>query len=60
MFQDIMDELQFFPLVFNFDIRGFDIYGTLMARINHIYRGSSVVAVVVMRKKHVIFKWKLH
>jgi hypothetical protein len=44
MFQDIMDELQFFPLVFNFDICGFDIYiyGTLVARINHIYKGLPV------------------
>jgi hypothetical protein len=39
MFQDIMDELQFFPLVFNFDICCFDIYGTLVARINRVYRG---------------------
>jgi hypothetical protein len=37
MFQDIMDELQFFPLVFNFDICRFDIYGTIVARINRIY-----------------------
>jgi hypothetical protein len=34
-----MVELQLFPLVFNFDICGFDIYGTLVARINRIYRG---------------------
>jgi hypothetical protein len=26
MLQDIMDELQILPLVFNFDIYGFDIY----------------------------------
>jgi hypothetical protein len=38
-----MDELQFFPLVFNFDIRGFDIHGTLVARINRIYRGLRVL-----------------
>jgi hypothetical protein len=44
MFQDIMDELQFFPLVFNFDIFGFDIYGTLVARINRIYRGLPVLS----------------
>jgi hypothetical protein len=31
MFQD-MDELQYLTLVFNFDI-----YGTLVARINRIY-----------------------
>jgi hypothetical protein len=37
MFQDIMDELQFFPLVFNFNICGFDIHGTLVAQINRIY-----------------------
>jgi hypothetical protein len=37
MFQDVMDGLQFFPLVFNLDIRGFDIHGTLVARINRIY-----------------------
>jgi hypothetical protein len=42
MFQDIMDELQFFPLVFNFDICGFDTYGALVARINRIYRGLPV------------------
>jgi hypothetical protein len=43
MFQDIMDELQFFPLVFNFDICGFDTYGTLVARINRMYRGLPVL-----------------
>jgi hypothetical protein len=42
MFQDIMDELQLFPLVFNFHIRNFEIYGTLFARINRIYRGLPV------------------
>jgi hypothetical protein len=42
MFQDIMDELQFFPLVFHFDMCGFDIYGTLVARTNRIYRGLPV------------------
>jgi hypothetical protein len=46
MFQDIMDELQFFPLLFNFDICGFDIYGTLVARINRIYRGLPVYALL--------------
>jgi hypothetical protein len=34
MFQNIMDELQFFPLIFNFDVCCFDIYGTLVPRIN--------------------------
>jgi hypothetical protein len=43
MFQDIMDELQFFRLVFNFDICGFDIYGTLVARINLVCRGLPVL-----------------
>jgi hypothetical protein len=43
MFQDIMDELQFFPLVFNFDVCDFNIYGTLVARINRIYRGLPVL-----------------
>jgi hypothetical protein len=43
MFQDIMDELQFFPLVFNFHICGFDIYGTLVARINRKCRGLPVL-----------------
>jgi hypothetical protein len=38
MFQDIMDELQIFSLVFNFDVCSFNIYGTLVARINRIYR----------------------
>jgi hypothetical protein len=38
-----MDELQFFPLVFNFDICGFDIYGTLVAQINRTYRFLSVL-----------------
>jgi hypothetical protein len=33
MFQDIVDELQFFALVFNFDICGFGMYGTLVARV---------------------------
>jgi hypothetical protein len=42
MFQDIMDELQFFPLIFNFDMGGFDIYGTFVARINRIYSGLPV------------------
>jgi hypothetical protein len=42
MFQDIVDELQFFPLVFNFHICGFDIYGTLVARINRIHTGLPV------------------
>jgi hypothetical protein len=42
MFQDIMDKLQIFPLVYNFDICGFDTYGTLVARINRIYRGLPV------------------
>jgi hypothetical protein len=37
MFQDVMDELQFFPLLFNFHICDFDINGTLVARINSIY-----------------------
>jgi hypothetical protein len=37
MFQDIVDDLQFFPLVFNFDM-----YGTLVARINSIFRGLPV------------------
>jgi hypothetical protein len=37
MLQDLMDELQFFPLVFNHDICGFDIYGRLVVRINRIY-----------------------
>jgi hypothetical protein len=45
MFQDIMDELQFFPLIFNFDICGFDIYGTLVARINRVCRGLPVIAI---------------
>jgi hypothetical protein len=44
MFQDIMDELRFFPLVFNFDICGFDIYGTLVARNNRICGGIPVLA----------------
>jgi hypothetical protein len=43
MFQDIMDELQFFPMVFNFDICGFDMYGKLVARINRICRGMPVI-----------------
>jgi hypothetical protein len=42
MFQDFMDELQFFLLVFNFDICGFDTYSTLVARISRIYRGLPV------------------
>jgi hypothetical protein len=42
MIKDIMDELQFFPLVFNFDITGFDIYLTLVARIDRIYRSLPV------------------
>jgi hypothetical protein len=42
MFQDIIAESQFFPLVFTFQICGFDIYGTLVARINSIYRGLPV------------------
>jgi hypothetical protein len=41
-----MDELQFFPLVFNFDICSFDIYGTLIAQIICIYRGLPVLYVV--------------
>jgi hypothetical protein len=44
MFQDIMDEIQFFELVINFDICGFDIYGTLVARIYRIYRGLAVLS----------------
>jgi hypothetical protein len=36
MFQDIVDELQFPLLVFDFNICGFKIYGTLVARINRI------------------------
>jgi hypothetical protein len=43
MFQDIIDKLQFLPLIFNFDICGFEIYGTLMAQINRIYRGLPIV-----------------
>jgi hypothetical protein len=39
MFQDIVDELQFFPLVSNFDICGFDIYDTFVTRINRMYTG---------------------
>jgi hypothetical protein len=42
MSQDVMDELQFFPLVFNLDVCGFDIHGTLVARINRMYRGLPV------------------
>jgi hypothetical protein len=33
----------FSPLVFNFYICGFEIYGTLIARINRLYRGLPVV-----------------
>jgi hypothetical protein len=53
MFQDIMDELQFFPLVFNFDICGFDMYGTLVVRINRIYRGLPVLVRNLVRLNHV-------
>jgi hypothetical protein len=38
-----MDELQSLPLVFNFDIRGFDIHATFVSRINRIYRGLPVL-----------------
>jgi hypothetical protein len=41
MFQDIMDD--FFAFVFNIDICGFEIYGTLVPRINCIYRGLPVL-----------------
>jgi hypothetical protein len=54
MFEDIMDDLEFLPLVFNFDICGFDIcgfdicgfdiYGTLVARIDRIHRGLPVLS----------------
>jgi hypothetical protein len=43
MFQDIMDELQLLLLVFNFDICGFDIYGTFVERINRINIGLPVI-----------------
>jgi hypothetical protein len=43
MLQDIIDELQFFPLVFNFDI-----HGTLVARIDRTYRGLPVIAHLVI------------
>jgi hypothetical protein len=36
MFLDVMDELQFFPVIFNFDMCFFEIYGTLVAQINHM------------------------
>jgi hypothetical protein len=38
MFQDIMDELQIFPVGFNFDICGFDTYGTLVARTDRVHK----------------------
>jgi hypothetical protein len=47
MSQDILDELQFFLLVFNFHIRGFDIHGTLVARINRIYGGLPVLSISI-------------
>jgi hypothetical protein len=43
MFQDIMDELQFLLMIFNFDICGYEIYGTLIARINCTYRGLPAI-----------------
>jgi hypothetical protein len=46
MSSDIMDELQFFPLVFNFDICGFEIQTTLVARINRIYTGFPIYNVL--------------
>jgi hypothetical protein len=42
MFQNIMDESEFFPMGFNFDICGVEIYGTFVARINSTYRGLPV------------------
>jgi hypothetical protein len=43
MFQDIMDELQFLLLVFNFDICGFDMDGKFVERINRINGGLPVI-----------------
>jgi hypothetical protein len=43
MFQDFVDELQFFPVLFNFDICDFKIYGILVAGISCIYRGLLIV-----------------
>jgi hypothetical protein len=48
MFQDIMHELKFFPLLFNFHLCGFDIYGTLIARINRVYRGVTCSSFLIM------------
>jgi hypothetical protein len=45
-------------LVFNFDIRGFDIYGTLVARTNRLYRGLPVFG---PKRDEVTGEWrKLH
>jgi hypothetical protein len=59
MFQDIMDELQFFPLVFNFDICFFDIYGTLVARINCIYRGLPVLLTEPLNEAVSMQQWHI-
>jgi hypothetical protein len=55
---DITDELQFFPLAFSFDICYFEIYGTLIARINHIYKGLRVLCLSILL--HQLSTWYIH
>jgi hypothetical protein len=59
MFQDIMDELQFFSLVFNFDICGFDMYCTLVARIDRIYRRLPALRKRIVISRVVLLKIKI-
>jgi hypothetical protein len=50
MLQDIMNEIKLFPLVFKFDICGFNTHGSLVARNNRIYRGLPVINTVIQPK----------
>jgi hypothetical protein len=59
MFQNIMGETEFFPLIFNFDICGFEIHGTFVVRINRINRGLPVYSLLMPVGIILIIIWYL-